>query len=89
MYVVKKISFCDHAAEADALAYASIVFEDNKAYSKNLFMVLQPFGSLQVIIVDITEDCKLTIGLGSGSVIFGSREDDKDALKSLSEIKFT
>ncbi|GJS85877.1 hypothetical protein Tco_0752418, partial [Tanacetum coccineum] len=72
----------------DALAYASIVFEANKAYTEELIHGAKPL-EFQVIIVDITEDCKLTIGLGSGSVIFWSREDDKDALKSLSEIKFT
>nr|XP_043612327.1 protein SEMI-ROLLED LEAF 2 isoform X2 [Erigeron canadensis] len=37
----------------------------------------------------LIEDCKLTVGTGSGSISFGSREDDQSALKSLSAIKFT
>ncbi|KAI3816287.1 hypothetical protein L1987_15980 [Smallanthus sonchifolius] len=37
----------------------------------------------------LIEDCKLTVGPGSGNISFGSKEDDKYALKSLSEIKFS
>nr|XP_043637330.1 uncharacterized protein LOC122608304 [Erigeron canadensis] len=37
----------------------------------------------------LIEDCKLTVGTGSGSISFGSKEDDQSALKSLSAIKFT
>ncbi|KAI3682379.1 hypothetical protein L1987_82319 [Smallanthus sonchifolius] len=37
----------------------------------------------------LIEDCKLTLGPGSGNISFGSKEDDKSALKSLSEIKFS
>lgn len=39
--------------------------------------------------LSLIEDCKLIIGPGSGSISFGSKEDDRAALKSLSEIKFT
>ncbi|KAL8258631.1 hypothetical protein R6Q59_026584 [Mikania micrantha] len=37
----------------------------------------------------LIEDCKLTVGPGSGSINFGSKEDDNSALKSLSEVKFS
>ncbi|KAK1428846.1 hypothetical protein QVD17_17686 [Tagetes erecta] len=37
----------------------------------------------------LIEDCKLTVGPGSGNITFGSKEDDNSALKSLSEIKFS
>ena len=39
--------------------------------------------------MSLIEDCKLTIGPGSGSISFGSKEDDRGALKSFSELKFT
>ncbi|KAK9057715.1 hypothetical protein SSX86_022551 [Deinandra increscens subsp. villosa] len=37
----------------------------------------------------LIEDCKLTVGPGPGNISFGSKEDDKSALKSLSEVKFS
>ncbi|XP_071720584.1 protein SEMI-ROLLED LEAF 2 [Rutidosis leptorrhynchoides] len=37
----------------------------------------------------LIEDCKLTVGPGSGNISFGSKEDDRSALKSLSDVKFT
>ncbi|KAF5821352.1 hypothetical protein HanRHA438_Chr01g0013261 [Helianthus annuus] len=37
----------------------------------------------------LIEDCKLTVGPGSGNISFGSKEDDKSALKSLSGVKFS
>ncbi|CAH1419506.1 unnamed protein product [Lactuca virosa] len=35
----------------------------------------------------LIEDCKLTVGPASSSISFGSKEDDRSALKSLSEVK--
>ncbi|XP_076915556.1 protein SEMI-ROLLED LEAF 2-like [Bidens hawaiensis] len=37
----------------------------------------------------LIEDCKLTVGPGSGNISFGSKEDDISAQKSLSEVKFS
>ncbi|KAI3788224.1 hypothetical protein L2E82_00981 [Cichorium intybus] len=35
----------------------------------------------------LIEDCKLTVGPGLNSISFGSKEDDRAALKSLSDVK--
>ncbi|KAJ9543772.1 hypothetical protein OSB04_023479 [Centaurea solstitialis] len=35
----------------------------------------------------LVEDCKLTVGTGTNTIAFGSKEDDMAALKSLSDVK--
>ncbi|KAI3667392.1 hypothetical protein L6452_42449 [Arctium lappa] len=37
----------------------------------------------------LVEDCKLTVGTGTHAIPFGSKEDDRAALKSLSDVKLT
>ncbi|KAL4587503.1 hypothetical protein LXL04_000374 [Taraxacum kok-saghyz] len=69
---------------------AAMIIISGKAFS---IVPLAPLAKTNLInkMVDpylcLIEDCKLTVGPGLNSISFGSKEDDRSALKSLSDVK--